>query len=328
MKILIAGAGAVGGWLGAHLHAAGQDVTLLGRQSLIDAIATDGLRITGHTELHAAIPTVSQLDGQWDVIFITCKAHATHAMATQVTPSIGPGTILVSLQNGLGNAEILAQYVPRNRVVVGSTSHGVMTTSPGQIVHAGRGHLRIGAYPAPPSGATDPSAARHVMQVLESTNLSPEWMTDTLGHLWLKAAVNVGLNPLCALHGTPNGGLTQHMDEALGLVDEIYSLTRAAGVKLPGDPKQALRDVVANTAENRCSMLQDLDAKRPTEIEQITGYFVRVARRLGYPLFENEDIYQRVKTLEASYLGEGADATTVSAAKAFVWDDAPGGVKA
>ncbi len=235
-------------------------------------------------------------------------------MAAAVAPLLAPEGILVSCQNGLGNAEALQAHA--DRIVVALTSHGVTVRAPGKIHHAGTGMLRVG--PAPGHAIDD--ATQIVAGLFEQAGLAPEIIEDTVGHLWLKGAVNVGINPLCALHGIPNGGLADHVAQARELVDEVVSLSRAAGVRLPGDALAAFDATVASTAENKCSMLQDVQAGRVTEIDHITGYFVRVARRLGYPLFANEDIYHRVKDLEATYLGEDASfAATKAAAQSFAW---------
>lgn len=317
MNILIAGAGAMGGWLGARLAASGQDVTLLGRQPLADAVAKDGLRVTGHTEFHDRLPVITEPGGgPYDVVFLTTKAHATGHMAPIVAPLVAPLGALVSMQNGLGNAEILMQHLPRDQVVVGITSHGVTVESPGRLRHAGTGAVKVG--PAP--GQEWDLPAERVLAALDGAGLAPEQLDDSVGHLWLKAAVNAGINPLCAIHGVPNGGLGEHQGRGAALVEEVVALSRAAGVRLPADAVTAFEATVEATAQNKCSMLQDVEAGRLTEIEQITGYFVRLARRLGYPLGENEAVYREVKALEASYLGEDAAlASTRAAAEAFQW---------
>ncbi len=293
---------------------AGIDVTLLGRQALKEAVATNGLHVTGHTEFQGSIPVITEPRGRYDVIVVTCKAHATASMAELVAPFLAPEGIMVSCQNGLGNAEALLKHA--RHVVVALTSHGVTVEAPGHIRHAGTGMFRVG--PAPGHDVND--ATRTIAAMFEGAGLAPETIQDTVGHLWLKGAVNAGINPLCAIHRMPNKGLADHMDKARELVAEVVSLSRAAGVRLPGNALEAFEATVQGTAENKCSMLQDVEAGRVTEIDHITGYFVRVARRLGYPLFANEDIYHELKELEASYLGEEASfAATKAAAQSFVW---------
>ncbi len=256
---------------------------------------------------------ITEPSGTYDLIIITAKAHATAAIARDVVPCLAEEGRLMTLQNGLGNAEVLMQHVPPERVAVGLTSHGVTVEAPGVLHHAGTGMFRIGPAPG------DTTRHDDLIELFDHARLAPEAIENTVGHLWMKGGVNAGINALCALHGIKNGGLRAHWAQATELVDEVYSLSRAAGVRLPGDLQAAFEKTVDGTADNKCSMLQDVAARRPTEIDHITGYFVRVARRLGYPLFENEAVYEQVKALEASYLGDGAQATTRAAALAFQW---------
>lgn len=317
MKVLVAGAGAVGCWLGARLAKAGRDVTLLGRPALQDTVEATGLHVTGHTAFEGRIPVITAPGGgPYDAVFVTCKAHQTATLAPDVAPLLADDGAIVTFQNGLGNAEVLMSLVPAEQVAVALNSHGIMVEAPGRIRHAGTGTVRVGPAPGQPPGRADALAAG----LLDDAGLEPERVGDAVGHMWLKAAVNAGINPLCALHGIRNGDLRDHWEEAVALVEEVVALSRAAGVHLPADAVEALTKTVEGTAENRCSMLQDVEARRPTEVEQITGYFVRVARRLGYPLPQNEAVLRRIKVSEETYLGrEAAMATTRRAAEAFRW---------
>lgn len=298
--------------LGARLRHAGHDVHLLGRQTLQDAVGQDGLHVTGHTELHVDVAVHTEApELEFDVVFVTCKAHDTATLAQQIAPCVGRA--VVSLQNGLGNSAILAAACGEEKVVVASTNHGVLVQSPGHIVHAGFGTVQVGGAPDA-RGPVDLVAG-----LFEEAGLEPTVEADMTGRLWLKGAVNAGLNPTCALLGVPNGQIGERLEDARKLVREVHSLSRAAGVRLPADPVEVFDATIAATAENRCSMLQDVDAKRPTEIEQITGYFMRVSRRLGYPLFANEQVHAAIKALEETYLGDAAWATTRAAAEAFRW---------
>ncbi len=298
--------------LGARLAQAGHDVHLLGRAPLRAAVQQAGLIVEGHTEFRDALPVHTDApDDVFDVVFVTCKAHATSTIATQIASCVGQA--VVSLQNGLGNSAVLAAACGAKKVVVASTNHGVLVEAPGRIRHAGFGTVQVGGSP----DAAGP--VQLVADLLAGAGLEPTVEEDMTGRLWLKGAVNAGLNPTCALLRVPNGQIGERLDDARRLVKEVHSLSRAAGIRLPADPVEAFDATIAATAENRCSMLQDVEAKRPTEIEQITGYFMRVSRRLGYPLFANEEVHAAIKALEESYLGDAAWHTTRAAAEAFRW---------
>lgn len=318
MKLLIAGAGAIGGWLGGLL-AANHDVTLLGRQPLADAVAAHGLRVSGHTELAVHPRVITEPAGSFDAAFLTCKAHATSTVAQRIAPHVtGP---IVSLQNGLGNAEKLTAIFGPDRVAVALTSHGVKVDGPGRLVHAGLGTTTVG--PAPGTDPTD-DADGWAFDVLRAAGLEPRREASMRGHIWQKAIINAGVNPVAALHDVANGALLDGPLAALsaGLVQEATQLAARARVTLPSDDLVAVtRRVCENTRQNLCSMVQDVRARRPTEMEQITGRMVRLAEQLLVSMPRNESVYGRMKDLEASYLGH-------EASEALAWNElhAPGPV--
>lgn len=308
MRALVAGAGAIGGWLGARLLDAGHEVTLLGRQPLADAVAAGGLQVTGLTETTVQPQVITAPAGRYDVVFLTCKAHQTAGLGGAVA---GLGDVLVTLQNGLGNAEKLRRL--HECVVVALTSHGITMEAPGRLRHAGHGVMKVG--PAP--GIEDLADAERVARWFEGAGLAPQLHAEMRGHIWQKAIVNAGINPVAALHGVPNGALLEAPLAGLSetLVREAVSLAKRARVTLPpGDLVEVTRQVCQDTATNKVSMLQDIEAGRPTEIEQITGRMVRLAETLLVSMPRSDSVYGRVKDLEASYLGP-------EAAQATAWDE-------
>jgi 2-dehydropantoate 2-reductase len=325
LKVLVAGAGAIGQWLGMRLLQTGQDVTLLARPEPAKAITEHGLRITGLTELHGhvrAVPSLASLAGEsFAMAVLTCKAHQTAALGAEVAPLLGPGGVLLSLQNGLGNAEKLRRFVPAAQVVVGLTSHGVTVEAPGHLRHAGEGSTLVG--PAPGSGSD--GAARTAFRVLAQARLEPEWQDPIRGFVWRKAIVNAGINPVGALYGARNGDILRRDDLrglCLGLVREAEALARRARVPLPpGDLAEATLATLERTAENKCSMLQDVERKRPTEVEQITGRLVRLGEKVLASMPLSDSVYGRVKDLEASYLG--ADVAARMARDELPWEQEP-----
>jgi 2-dehydropantoate 2-reductase len=305
LRVLVAGAGAIGQWLGLRLLQTGQDVTLLARPRHVEAIRRDGLRIAGLTEAHAHVAAVSdlgELDGRFDAIVLACKAHQTAELGAAVAPLLAPEGVLASLQNGLGNVEKLRRFLPRDRLAVALTSHGVTVEAPGRLRHAGTGATLVG----PALGGPD-AAARTVYRMLLQARLEPEWQDQTRGHIWRKAIVNAGINPVGALYGARNGEVVKRSDLrklCLGLVKEAAGLAKVARVPLPpGDLELLTLTTLDRTANNKCSMLQDVEAKRPTEVEQITGRLVRLGEKLLASMPLSDSVYGRVKDLEASYLG-------------------------
>lgn len=317
MKVLIAGAGAIGQWLGARLQAAGHAPTLLARPQHVAAMR-DGLVVHGLTSYRgtlAAVPTLAEAGSGFEAIVLTCKAHQTAALAEATAPLLAPTGVFVSLQNGLGNAQKVRRFVPADRVAIALTSQGVNLEAPGRIQHAGTGPTLVG----PLDGAA-PQASRSAEHLLADAGLAPQWQAAMRPFLWRKAIVNAGINPLGALYGVRNGALLDRPELwslSQALVREAVGLAERARVALPsGDLVETVRATLTATRDNRCSMLQDVAAHRPTETEQITGRMVRLAEKLLVAMPRNESVYGRLKDLEATYLGPAA-------ATKLAWDELP-----
>lgn len=323
LRILVAGAGAIGQWLGLKLLQTGQDVTLLARPRHVEAIRAGGLRVTGHTEAQAHIPAVASLaevKGSFDLIALTSKAHQTAELAPELAPRLKPDGVLLSLQNGLGNAEKLRAVLPRDRIAIALTSHGITLEKPGLLRHAGQGATLVGPF----AGANE-AAARTAYRVLLQAGLEPEWQETMRGFVWRKAIVNAGINPVGALHGVKNGEILKRSELrrlCVGLVREAEGLAKVLRVPLPpGDLQQLVITTLEKTALNKCSMLQDVEAKRPTEVEQLTGRLVRLGRAMRVAMPLNDGVYSRIKAFEASYLGhDGAAAYAESESE---WERQP-----
>jgi 2-dehydropantoate 2-reductase len=304
--VLVAGAGAVGQWLGGRLLQDGHDTTLLCRPAQAAAINGPGLVVRGHTTLHGHPKAVTEVlagTDPFEVIVLTCKAHQTAPLAAVVAPHLKAGGTLVSLQNGLGNGGKLLRVAPPGQVALALTSHGLTLEAPGHVHHAGLGPTLVG-----PAQDGQDRGARMAFGLLARVGLEPEWRDAMRGPVWRKALVNHAINPVAALHGVLNGQLARRADlheACLAVLTEGEAVARKAGVDLgPGGALvEAFEQTVARTGENACSMLQDVRAKRPTEVEQITGRLVRLAQRNGVAVPRSQGVYRRLKDLEASYLG-------------------------
>lgn len=315
-RVLVAGAGAIGQWLGARLQAAGHDVELLTTARHVAAVAD--LRVTGLSSFTGALRATADpaaLGGPYDVVVLASKAHQTQHLAPAVAPRLAAGGAFVSLQNGLGNAQKVARTIPARQVAIALTSHGVWLEAPGRLRHAGEGPTQVG--PHVPAGE---DAARQASALLADAGLAPEEHAQMRGFVWRKALLNHAINPVAALHGVPNGEVLASPGLhalASALLREGSGLAARARVPLPpGDLQPLLDATLRRTAANRASMLQDAQARRATEIEQITGRLVRLAERLLVPMPRSESVYGRVKDLEASYLG-------AEAATRMAWDELP-----
>ncbi|HUR64386.1 MAG TPA: ketopantoate reductase family protein [Candidatus Thermoplasmatota archaeon] len=304
MRVLVAGAGAVGQWLGGRLLQDGHDTTLLCRPLQAAAISGPGLFVRGATTLHGHPKAVTELEAgadPYEAIVVTCKAHQTAAMAQLVAPHLAPHGILVSLQNGLGNGEKLRHVASAGRIALALTSHGLTLEAPGKVLHAGTGPTLVG-----PLDPTADGAARIAFGLFTRVGLEPEWRDRMRGPVWRKALVNHAINPVAALHGVPNGKLLEKEPlRALSrsLLDEGLALAQRARAEVGDGVVESFEATVERTRDNLCSMLQDVKARRPTEIEQISGRLVRLGEQLLVAMPRSDSVYGRVKDLEASYLG-------------------------
>ena len=316
MRVLVAAAGAIGQWLGARLQQAGHTATLFTTPRHVEPLRD--LRIEGLVHWRGRLEAVSDpaaLRGPFDAIVLTSKAHRTQSIAPLVAPLLSPSGVFLSLQNGLGNGEKAGRFVAPGRVAVALTSHGIMLESPGRIRHAGAGGTQVG-----PGPAGDEAPARKAHQLLADAGLEPEWQPRIRGFVWRKALINHAVNPVAALNGVANGEVLARPElHALAstMLREGLALAERGRVPLPpGDLLELLDTTLRRTAANRVSMLQDVAARRTTEIETLSGRLVRLAERLLVSMPRSEAVYGRVKDLEASYLG-------AEAARQTMWDELP-----
>lgn len=296
MRVLVFGAGAIGSLLAGFLSR-DHDVALVGRKPHVDAVNRAGLRMTGITQ-RIAWPTAStdMPEGDFELVFVTTKAYDTEAAVDSLRALWGRSTF-VTLQNGLGNADRIAERA--DRVLAGTTDHGVTFVGPGEILHAGSGSIVVG-----PWKGTTVDEATHLAGVLMRSGLPTQVTSDARRELWAKVAVNTAINPLTAVLRVPNGTIVEQSDlRALldAVVKEAVSAANAAGVGLSAeDLARRAVEVARRTAENRSSMLQDVERGRPTEIDAITGELLMAASRAALDLPYVRRLDALVRGLERS----------------------------
>jgi 2-dehydropantoate 2-reductase len=302
MKISIIGSGAMGSLFGGRLSLAGHEVILYDvYREHVDAVKRDGLAIeqAGSAEVTVARPAAS-VDPQ-DVrgsqaMIVFVKSTATEEAARQFVAYAAADTVVLTLQNGLGNEAIIRRHFGAERTAAGVTSQGATFLGPGRIRHAGRGPTHIGmadgntAKLAPLAGA------------LNAAGFETRVEGDVAGLIWSKLIVNVGINALTALMGQPNGRLLD-FDETKAimadLVAEALAVAAARGVRIThADSLQTVYEVARKTGANRSSMLQDFDRGRLSEIEFINGAIVREAAELGIPVPVNATLTRLIRSLE------------------------------
>lgn len=283
MRIVIVGPGALGSVFAALLARGGHDVSLLGRPTdHLRALQRDGLRLQSPSgvveriDLHATDDPAVVAGA--DTAIVLVKTPDTAAAIRAIQPQLGPSHMVLTLQNGLGNAERIRNVIGAGpRILAGVTSQAAHRLGPGVVVHAGEGPTLIGAI-----DAADSDAAR-VAVAFSAAAIPTVAVTDIEPAIWRKVAVNAAINGLTALGGFPNGTIASDdalLDAAEIIAEEAASVARARGIELGGMRRQVHETALA-TSGNRSSMLQDLEAGRPTEVEAIHGAIVASGAEVG-----------------------------------------------
>jgi 2-dehydropantoate 2-reductase len=302
MKIGIVGSGAMGSLFGGRLSLSGCDVVLYDVfREHVETVTAEGLSIedaaTGAVTL--ARPRAStdprSVEGS-DLLVIFVKSTATEEAAAQFAPLAGRDAIVLTLQNGLGNEEILSRAFGPRRTAAGVTSQGATFLGPGRIRHAGKGPTHI----CMSDGRNERLSP--VCAAFEAAGFETHVSTDVAGLIWSKLVINVGINALTAITGQPNGGLLDSEDTKgimADLVREAVAVAKARGISLANeDPLAVVYEVARKTGANRSSMLQDFDRHRPSEIEVMNGAIVREAAQAGLPVPVNTTITRLIRAME------------------------------
>ena len=307
MKIVIIGAGAMGCLFGGLLTEQGVDVQLLAvREKQVAALNKHGLTICYQgRNRKVGVKAVTASDAMSDafsgadlaVIFV--KHAQTQAAARTAAAVLHKKGYALTLQNGMGNVEILADLLGEERVLCGTTAQGAMVLSRRKIQHSGTGETIIGRRQQG-RGAI----ITQVAQVFSGAGISCRAVEDIEPVLWHKLFVNAGINAVTALTGLRNGQLLDSEETRMLLRDavaEAAAVAEASSLAVPADIIKHVEQVAQATAANRSSMGQDVDARRPTEIDAINGYIVRKAREKGIAVPVNQTLLRLVRTLERQY---------------------------
>jgi 2-dehydropantoate 2-reductase len=305
MKIAVVGAGAMGCLYAAAFHRAGGEVTLIDiNPEHLAAINARGLELEtrGGTETlplpalrpeHATEPV--------DLLVLFTKTFHTDVALAGVQAIIGPATHVLTLQNGLGNDQAVARHLPGERVIAGVSTLPSDLVGPGRVRSHGEGGSKI--YPA---FGGDTAFAQKVADLLSAGGLPTHLEPDIQAAIWSKAIFNAAMNTLCALTRRTPGFLGAH-DEARAMIRAVVlegvAAANASGVAIEAQPILDLTVVsVTDHADHEASMLQDVKAGRPTEVEAINGAIVRAARAAGVAVPVTETLWRLVK-LEDAKLG-------------------------
>ena len=321
MRFLIAGAGAIGAYVGALMSRAGNDVTLFARGPHLRAMQAHGVRVKsagGDFEAHPKISGDLSEVGPVDVVFLGVKAHGLTQLAPQLKPVLGPNTTVVGTQNGIpwwffqgwpgsaGNScegmhlervdpgGVIAAAIEPRRVLGSIVYFATEVVEPGVIRHTEGNRISLGE----PDG-TRSDRSRQIAEALIAAGLRCPVTAHIRQEIWVKILGNVAFNPISALTGATLVQMARDPDVRT-LVRKIMEETEAVGAKLGLELPITIDQRIAGAekvGEHKTSMLQDLEAGRPIELEAVVGAVVELGERLKIPMPHTHAVYACTKLL-------------------------------
>lgn len=303
MKIAVLGAGALGCAIGGALAQAGNGVVLINRNAdHVDAINTHGLVMrtpAGELVVRASAATSAQGLDPMDLVIVLVKSFHTEAAMAAATNLVGPHTAVLSLQNGLGHEDVLAQIVGRGHVLAGKTYVGGVMLAPGRIISGTAGkETLIGEL-----DGTVSERAQRIAATFNAAGLTTTVSDNIVGTMWDKLLINVSTGAVSGITRLPYGPLYEIPEieaTAVAAVQEAMDVAAASGVRLGfTDPREAWNKASAGLpADFKTSMLQSLEKGSVTEVDFINGAVVRWGQRCGVPTPVNATLVACIKGVE------------------------------
>lgn len=310
MRVAVMGAGAVGGYFGARAAAAGMDVAFIARGEHLRAMRRHGLRIRsvqGNLEIHSEFVSSSDRIAPVDLVLLAVKSQDTEEAARSLAPFMGGATAVLSLQNGVDNADKIARLWGGDRTLAGVAYISARIAAPGVIEHSGGGRIVLGSLH---EGGRE--AARTVHAMLAQAKISCHVSPDIGEVLWRKLAWNAPFCALsCLLRMTVGDILRSAPLEALvrGCIEEVREAAQCRGLELPSSTAHEVLRSSAVLRDVKPSMLHDLEAGKPLEHEALNGMVVRVLQQSGKRAPINELLYAALthldRDLRARRCGDG-----------------------
>lgn len=304
--VAVVGAGAVGSYFGAMLSRAGHAVTLIARKAHVQAIERDGLRLSmaGSVESIrvAASSELSAVRGA-DLVLFCVKSTDSETVARQIAPYLAPQALILSLQNGVDNAAVIASQLAQ--VVIPAVVYvATAMTAPGCVVHHGRGDLVIGAIQ--PQRLIEPDLTlRQLVDLFATAQVPVRISVDVMAELWTKLLVNCAYNAMSGLSQLHYGKMSEVSEiraTQAAVVREVIAVAKADGVALSEPASlQAVTQIAVAMASQKSSTAQDMARHKPSEIDHLNGFIVRRGLELGVPTPVNQTLHALVKLVEAGY---------------------------
>jgi len=306
MKILIVGAGAVGGFYGAKLTLAGEDVTFLARGAALEALQKHDLIVKSFRgDFHTPVKVVSDLKSfpPSDLIILCVKSYDTDKTLKQIRPAVGKKTLLLSLQNGVENEPKMAKQFGTKKVLGAVCYIGAEVMEPGVIFHSARGSVAIGEL----SGKFTERLEK-IVKIFKKARIDTELSTHIRKELWTKLSWNTAFNQTCTIARATVGSILDSVVMRQLLRDtmkEVFSIAKKNGVSLS---KEVIDKSLHLSSEElravKPSMLQDFEKGKRLEHESFSGFIVREGKKHHIRTPINTILYEFLSFLDASALKE------------------------
>lgn len=326
MKFLVAGAGAIGAYIGARMAKADLDVTLFARGPHLRAMQEHGVQVKSAEGDFVARPAISAFlenDGPFDVVFLGVKAHGLAALAPQLKSVVGPETTVVSTQNGIpwwyfqgfgGEYDglrlervdpggVISSAIPAPQVIGSIVYFSTEITAPGVVQHIEGNRISLGE----PDGSRS-ERSRKIAEALIAAGLRAPVTTRLRHEIWVKVLGNASLNPVSAL---TRATLVQMVRDPgvcsviRNIMEEVEAVSQKLGMELPVSIDQRIAGA-EKVGEHKTSMLQDLEAGRPMELEALVGAVVELGEKVGLPMACTRTVYNCTKLLSQSALAQSS----------------------
>ncbi len=297
MNIVVIGPGALGLLFAGRLAAGGQAVTLLDHNQQRAASLKNCIHLhdgSGTSSIPLSISADPASLNAAKLILVCVKSHQVQNALATILPYIQPTTVVIGLQNGIAHVPLFQAQT--GLFALGVTAMGATLLEPGHVRHGGNGPTFIGF-----TNATHGHTLADVAEIFSSCQLPAEVENDILSRLWRKLLINCGINGLSVIYDCPNGMLLtipEARERLILLVSEAIAVAKAMGIEVGDDPLAQTLEVCQATAANISSMLQDVRARRATEIHAINGAVCKLAITKNIATPENDLLVQEVLAVE------------------------------
>lgn len=298
-RIAVVGAGAVGGYFGGLLARAGAPVVMIGRQSFVDAVNADGL-LLDTLQFRECVRVQASVDINAvrgaDLVLFCVKTTDNAETARAIAPVLAPDAVVISLQNGVDNAEQIRAAAGLD-VISAVVYVAASVPQPGHVKHVGRGDLVIGP---------ECEKTKRLAEIFARANIPCRISDNIEGELWTKLIWNCALNAISALGDARYGRIAESEDGrklVQAVVDEVLAVAKAAGVVMPSvkhseEGMAGAMKIATQMSDAFSSTAQDIHRDKRTEIDSLNGYIARRGAELGVPTPANFALYAMVKLLE------------------------------